>query len=260
MKNTLKFISLATLLAAKAAFAFLAPEDGWWWNPAQPGFGYNIETQNGTVFVALFIYDDNGGPVWYSGSSTINQNNSVAIDLKRSEGGPCLGCTYTSSQANSIGKQLVLTFDDSKIKGTATLDGITNNIERYNFTLGDKINKLLGAWIIAAVPSTGSGLGISHLAICTGITSTNATCQGGWANTQRNGTIFDNGNEIYSGRVPISATEDIVLRFKFFGLNGISGYSVIVDSSASNEEASQELSNNGQNTVGFRYLSLQELN
>lgn len=258
MKSTLKILGLATLLAAKAAFA-LAPEDGWWWNPAQPGFGYNIETQNGTVFVAVFIYDDDGSPTWYSGSGSI-QNNSVAIDLHRYKGGPCLGCTYTSPQTNSIGKQLVLTFDESKSKATATLDGITNHIERFNFKLGNKINQLLGAWIIAAVPSTGTGPGISHLAICTGITGTTATCQGGWANTQRNGTIFDNGNEIYSGRVPISATKDIVLRFKFFGLNEISGYSVIVDSSASNEEASQELSNNGQNAVGFRYLSLQELN
>jgi hypothetical protein len=50
----LKALGLAALLSANMAFA-VTPENGWWWNPAESGRGFNIETQNNTVFVATFV-------------------------------------------------------------------------------------------------------------------------------------------------------------------------------------------------------------
>jgi hypothetical protein len=256
MKSTLKILGLATLLAAKTAFA-LVPEDGWWWNPAQPGVGYNIETQNSTLFVALFIYDDNGSPAWYSGSGTINQNNSVAIDLQRSEGGPCLGCTYTSAQTNSIGKQLVLTFDAAGSTATANLDGATTHIERFSFKLGDGVKQLLGSWIIASMPISSKGIlgsGISNYISCNSINSQGTvSC----SSATGAGAIFpspsQDGNMEYIGAVQISEAKNIVYYFKLNGLNNITGISAIVDADASTEEMTSALQNNSSWMHGYRY-------
>jgi hypothetical protein len=41
------------------------PFSGWWWNPDESGRGYSLEVQGGNLFIAAFMYDDNGDPVWY---------------------------------------------------------------------------------------------------------------------------------------------------------------------------------------------------
>ncbi len=48
------------------------PESGWWWNANESGRGYFIEWQDGTAFIAGYMYDDAGNPVWYltSGATT----------------------------------------------------------------------------------------------------------------------------------------------------------------------------------------------
>ena len=39
---------------------------GWWWGGAgDNGRGFFIEWQAGTAFMAGFMYDDTGAPVWY---------------------------------------------------------------------------------------------------------------------------------------------------------------------------------------------------
>ncbi len=44
------------------------PESGWWWNAAESGRGYFIEWQGGTAFLAGYMYDEAGNPVWYLSS------------------------------------------------------------------------------------------------------------------------------------------------------------------------------------------------
>ena len=41
------------------------PESGWWWNEQEPGRGFFMEWQNGTLDIAGYMYDDAGNPVWY---------------------------------------------------------------------------------------------------------------------------------------------------------------------------------------------------
>lgn len=260
MKSIFKILCLAALLVVKPAFG-ITPENGWWWNPAEPGTGYNIETQNGTLFVALFIYDEAGNPVWYSGSGDINRNNRVTVDLLRFEDGPCLGCIYTSSHSNSIGKQLALTFD-SESTATVTLDGVDRKIERFSFKLGDGLAKLLGSWVISSLPKAGTELGVGNLVVCQKTINDDATalCVG-TGYTETAGAIVPSGNSDggYISIIPISATKNMIYLFEFSGLNKIGGFSIIVDSSASSEEISRELNDNGEPTFGFRFVSLQEL-
>jgi hypothetical protein len=41
------------------------PQTGWWWNPAQSGRGFAIEVQDGVMYLAAYMYDTSGNPVWY---------------------------------------------------------------------------------------------------------------------------------------------------------------------------------------------------
>ncbi len=44
------------------------PESGWWWNAGESGRGFFVEWQAGTAFIAGYMYDDSGSPVWYVSS------------------------------------------------------------------------------------------------------------------------------------------------------------------------------------------------
>jgi hypothetical protein len=49
-----------------------APETGWWWNAAESGRGFSLETQGSTMFIAGYMYDASGNPVWYISVGTLN--------------------------------------------------------------------------------------------------------------------------------------------------------------------------------------------
>ena len=51
------------------------PESGWWWNPAESGRGYFLEWQGGELFMAGYMYDDAGNPIWYLSSNTAPSTN-----------------------------------------------------------------------------------------------------------------------------------------------------------------------------------------
>jgi streptogramin lyase len=43
-----------------------APQAGWWYAPSEGGRGYAIEVQGSTMFLAGYMYDSFGNPIWYS--------------------------------------------------------------------------------------------------------------------------------------------------------------------------------------------------
>jgi hypothetical protein len=47
-------------------------QTGVWWNPNESGRGFTLEVQGGVMFLAGYMYDDAGNPVWYvaTGSMT----------------------------------------------------------------------------------------------------------------------------------------------------------------------------------------------
>jgi hypothetical protein len=36
-----------------------------WWNPDESGWGANVALQNDTMFITLFVYDNQGHPIWF---------------------------------------------------------------------------------------------------------------------------------------------------------------------------------------------------
>jgi|GEM_PF-1369709 len=47
------------------------PERGWWWNESEGGRGFSIEVQGNRMYVAGYMYDDQGNPVWYASLGTM---------------------------------------------------------------------------------------------------------------------------------------------------------------------------------------------
>ncbi|MGL1204190.1 hypothetical protein ACSTK0_25170, partial [Vibrio parahaemolyticus] len=73
------------------------PQSGWWWNAAEPGRGYFLESQysaagDQTIYAGYYMYDDAGNAVWYysqmpviasGGSGTARTATAVAANVCR---------------------------------------------------------------------------------------------------------------------------------------------------------------------------------
>ena len=46
------------------------PENGWWWNAQEGGRGFFLEWQGPNAFVAGYMYDAVGSPLWYASFAT----------------------------------------------------------------------------------------------------------------------------------------------------------------------------------------------
>lgn len=150
-----KILFAALLLLSNIAFAD-TPESGWWWNPDEPGSGFNIEVQRDRVFVATFVYDEDGNPVWYSGSGKLI-NSRVMLTLIRFQGGPCIDCPYQGPPEAAEPRQLTLRFT-SPWQGVANWGGRnTEKIERFNFSFGGWPRSMMGEWAFISKEPDSSG-------------------------------------------------------------------------------------------------------
>jgi hypothetical protein len=60
--------------AAKAQAAFTG--NGTWWNPAEPGTGIFFEAQGNVGVITLYVFGNDGKPVWYSGAGSLTANGT----------------------------------------------------------------------------------------------------------------------------------------------------------------------------------------
>jgi hypothetical protein len=110
------------------------PQAGYWWNPAEGGRGYTIEVQDNTAFVAAYMYDTNGLPVWYaSGPATLTTGNTYQGELLSYTGGETIYGPYMApAGATSVGS-ITIQFT-SPTAGMLTLpDGRQIPIQRFGF-------------------------------------------------------------------------------------------------------------------------------
>jgi hypothetical protein len=122
------------------------PEDGVWWNPAEPGRGYFIESQNGLMVVATYIYDASGNPQWYLSSGSYNRlTRRFTATLDASRGGQCFGCPFRAPVVGASGGPITIQFA-SAVSGTLNAGGVSIPIQRfiYNYALPDGL--VFGGW------------------------------------------------------------------------------------------------------------------
>ncbi|CAB1277415.1 hypothetical protein [Candidatus Nitrosacidococcus tergens] len=252
---------LSLIFFTHSAFAIqFYPENGWWWNPQQSGSGYNIEVQNDTLFIATFVYDNQGQPTWFSGSANnlSSSDSTVVVALQKSEGGACLGCTYTAPQTGDAGIPLTLSFTDEG-HGTVVINGQSTPIERFDFAYGDGLAILQGSWVVSApftsstTTAAASDFGYTDILAYTQVNSSGQASGQGLAGQ----TIAAQGssNNSFISRTQASAQQDLVASFMLIGLNTIFGTAALVDSTASDSEISTALTNAVNNNaifIGYR--------
>ncbi len=141
-----KILTLVTLLIASLPSWSFTPESGLYWNSNEPGSGYNFEIQDNFFFGVFYVYDDLGFPYWYTTSGFLDGNSYFEGDLLISEDGPCLACSW--QQNNSFNSGLGKVRIDFLTETTATMSILGQNIpiERFNFFLGDELQKMRGEW------------------------------------------------------------------------------------------------------------------
>jgi len=107
-----------------------------WWNPNESGWGMAITQQASLMFLAWYVYDSSGKPMWYVSSNCAVTGSGCTGKLYRTTG-PALAPTFDSSkiQVFTVGS-VTLTFSDAD-HGTLsyTVDGVsgTKSITRQVF-------------------------------------------------------------------------------------------------------------------------------
>ena len=94
-----------------------------WWNPNESGWGIAISHQSGVMFLAWFVYDGNGNPLWL-----------VASDCVVS-GSACTGTLYQTT-----GPAFAATFDPSLVHATAVGTATVDFSDANNATLSYTVN------------------------------------------------------------------------------------------------------------------------
>jgi len=72
-----------------------------WWNPSESGWGMVITQQYGVMFLAWYVYDDRGNPVWYVAPDCIVVGSSCSGTAYGTTGPP-LGPTFDPNAVHAI--------------------------------------------------------------------------------------------------------------------------------------------------------------
>jgi hypothetical protein len=97
-----------------------------WWNPNESGWGMAIAQQGSIMFLAWYVYDNGGKPVWYVASACAVSGSGCSGSLFKTTGPP-LGPTFDATQVHAVSAGTVsLSFSDAN-NGTLTytVNGVT---------------------------------------------------------------------------------------------------------------------------------------
>lgn len=97
-----------------------------WWNPSESGWGLSVTHQSGVMFLAWYVYDAAGRPMWYVASNCAVSGSGCAGTLYRTRG-PAFGSTFDPAQVRAFEAGSVsLAFTDPNTGIlTYTVDGVT---------------------------------------------------------------------------------------------------------------------------------------
>lgn len=143
MKTTMSFLFFMLMAFQVSAFT---PESGQYWDPEEPGTGYAIEIQDNYLYMTFYVFDEYGYPVWYASGGFLDGNSSYEGLLAYFTDGQCLGCYWQESSGEDSGYGYVEIEFLTETTAELTILGVTKTIERFNFFLGDELQKMRGEW------------------------------------------------------------------------------------------------------------------
>jgi alpha-tubulin suppressor-like RCC1 family protein len=112
------------------------PQTGWWWNPAEGGRGFSIEYNGKKLFMAAYLYEDDGRASWLVASGPTSLDGSTFTgDLLRCAGGQTLTGAYPGFPNCTSPGKVALTFN-SATRGTMVWPGGSVPIERFGMVPG----------------------------------------------------------------------------------------------------------------------------
>src|SRR5664279_5668821 len=116
----------AALLATLSPLAQCAPQTGWYWNPAESGRGFNIEIQGTTLFMAGFMYDANGHPMWIVSGGPMSSATTYSGTAYVTDNGQPLGGAYSNPTS--------VPFGNASVAFSSDTDAVVN-INGYAFSI-----------------------------------------------------------------------------------------------------------------------------
>jgi hypothetical protein len=112
------------------------PESGWWWNPSESGRGFFLEWQGGELFMAGYMYDDQGSPIWYLGTNTSPSTNLQAFSSswwQFANGATLTGPYKPAQRVNDNVAPVTITFSGSENAIMTLPGGRTTALRRFRF-------------------------------------------------------------------------------------------------------------------------------
>jgi hypothetical protein len=127
VKHLIVAVLAATLsLSVSAA----APQTGWYFSEAESGRGFNIEIQGNALFMAGFLYDATGNPIWFVSGGPMSSDNTYSGAAYRTANGQPLGGAYRA--------QTSLPFGNATITFPTTMDA-NIAVNGFNFAVTRQI-------------------------------------------------------------------------------------------------------------------------
>lgn len=138
-------VALVSLVAPPAVFAML-PDNGWYWNPAESGRGFNIEIQDNALFMSAFVYRPDGTAAWYVGGGPMSSDRAWTGDLYETANGQCIGCSYRAPDLILAGRASI-NFTSERT-ATISLLGGTVSVQRQDWSGSGDASRdaLFGEW------------------------------------------------------------------------------------------------------------------
>jgi len=126
-KNIYIFIFLYSL--SINSFCQNVPQNGWWWNPSESGRGFAIERQGSSIFMAAFLYEDNGEPTWYASLLNESADGSYNGNLMKYSGGKSLFGNYKPPTSQTVIATVNLNFPIAT-KGKLSIKSSSDALEK----------------------------------------------------------------------------------------------------------------------------------
>lgn len=128
-----------------AGAALGAPQTGWWWNPAESGRGFFVESRDGITFIGAYLYESDGHATWLvAGSANADPYNFTGDLYNVSNGQTLFGDYVAPGPLNVVGTLTARFTDDTH--GTITWPGGTVSVQREIFDDTQAAFQPLSGW------------------------------------------------------------------------------------------------------------------
>ena len=133
-----RFDSILPPLPSGTPAPAFEPEDGWWWNAGttdnhESGRGYFMEFKNKFAFIAGYMYDASGNPLWYLSSGNMPAEPTFQGNWSQFAGGQTLTGTYKAPGPAVPSGALYIQFQDAQNAMLTLPDGRVIPITRFRF-------------------------------------------------------------------------------------------------------------------------------